>query len=1023
MTSMVQKITRTFAVFTSFMLVSILSFAQNASVKGLVKDADGQALYNASVTVEGKSKGAMTNEKGYYEISGLSAGTYTLIYRFMGMETVKQNIELQENQALIKDMTLQSKAKEENEVVVIGYGTSRTKDLTGSATVINEKNFVQGSLSSPEQLIMGKVAGLKVTSNDGAPGSGSTLRLRGGTSINASNDPLIVVDGVPLDNGGIAGVANPLSLINPNDIASFVVLKDASATAIYGSRAANGVIIITTKKGDGGKNAPLKIVLDTKISQSTIAKYADVLSADSLRSLVNARGTNAQKALLGDSSTDWQKQVFRNAMVLDNNLSITGGIKNFPYRLSIGNRNENGILKRDQFNRTSVGLNMSPSFLNNTLLLESNLKYIQTNSFFANRGALGAAYFDPTQPIYSGNENYNGYFEWLDGNKPNNLSARNPLGLINQTEDVSKVNRAIANAKLSYSFPTIEGLKAIVNVGGDFSEGNGSVITDSNSAAGYFTNGRYSEYLSRKENKLIETYANYNSGDRFNDQVLDFTAGYSYQDWMSRGPNNPAYNQAQDSIVQAAASPFPNYTKNVLLSYYARAIYSYKGRYIVNASLRRDGSSRFSPEQRWGLFPAVSAAWLINEENFLKDSKTINMLKLRAGWGITGQQDGIGDYSYIGNYFLGATTAQYAFGGQYYQVLRPAGFDANLKWETTTSYNFGLDFGFKNDRFSGSIDVYRKETSDLLATVPVPAGTNFTNEILTNVGGMRNQGIELSLNVGLIATKNMRLDWTVNGTYNENSVTKLSRVADSTSPGVLVGGIGGGIGNTIQVHQVAYPTFTYFVLEQQYDSNGDMIQVGELANVDVNNDGVVTAADKWKDTSAYVDRNNDGIINIDDRYYAGQAAAKMFLGTAFNFTYKKWFAGFSMRSELGATIYNNLHSNSATFQAIDGTKPYLNNISSLYYLDEVQKTTNNQLLSDHYLEKADFLRMDFVNIGYRFGKLKFTNNKLGLNASFTVQNVFVVTNYKGQDPEVNGGIDNNFYPRPRVYSLNLTFDF
>ena len=904
---MVQKITRTFAVFTSFMLVSILSFAQNASVKGLVKDADGQALYNASVTVEGKSKGAMTNEKGYYEISGLSAGTYTLIYRFMGMETVKQSIELQENQALIKDMTLQSRAKEENEVVVIGYGTSRTKDLTGSATVINEKNFVQGSLSTPEQLIMGKVAGLKVTSNDGAPGSGSTLRLRGGTSINASNDPLIVVDGVPLDNGGIAGVANPLSLINPNDIASFVVLKDASATAIYGSRAANGVIIITTKKGDGGKNAPLKIVLDTKISQSTIAKYADVLSADSLRSLVNARGTNAQKALLGDSSTDWQKQVFRNAMVLDNNLSITGGIKNFPYRLSIGNRNENGILKRDQFNRTSVGLNMSPSFFNNTLLLESNLKYIQTNSFFANRGALGAAYFDPTQPIYSGNENYNGYFEWVDNGKPNTLSARNPLGLINQTEDVSKVNRAIANAKLSYSFPTIEGLKAIVNVGGDFSEGNGYVITDSNSAAGYFTNGRYSEYLSRKENKLIETYANYNSGDRFNDQVLDFTAGYSYQDWMSRGPNNPSYNQAQDSVIGAASSPYPNYTKNVLLSYYARAIYSYKGRYILNASLRRDGSSRFSPEQRWGLFPAVSAAWLINEENFLKDSKTINMLKLRAGWGITGQQDGIGDYSYIGNYFLGATTAQYAFGGQYYQVLRPAGFDANLKWETTASYNFGLDFGFKNDRFSGSIDVYRKETSDLLATVPVPAGTNFTNMILTNVGGMRNQGIEMSLNVGLIATKNMRLDWTVNGTYNENSVTKLSRVADSTSPGVLVGGIGGGIGNTIQVHQVGYPTFTYFVLEQQYDSNGDMIQVGELANVDVNHDGVVTSADKWKDTSAYVDRNNDGIINIDDRYYAGQAAPKMFLGTAFNFTYKKWFAGFSMRSELGATIYNNLH--------------------------------------------------------------------------------------------------------------------
>jgi iron complex outermembrane receptor protein len=422
--------------------------------------------------------------------------------------------------------------------------------------------------------------------------------------------------------------------------------------------------------------------------------------------------------------TDWQKQVFRNAIVLDNNLSITGGIKNFPYRLSIGNRNENGILKRDQFSRTSLGLNMSPSFLKNTLLLESNLKYIQTNSFFANRGALGAAYFDPTQPVLSGNENYNGYFEWIDNNKPNTLSARNPLGLINQTEDVSKVNRAIANAKLTYSLPFLEGLKAIVNVGGDFSEGTGYVITDSNSAAGYFTNGRYSEYLSRKENKLIETYATYNSGKRFGDHILDVTAGYSYQDWMSRGPNNPTFNQAQDSIIGAASSPYPNYTKNVLLSYYARAIYSYKGKYIVNASLRRDGSSRFSPEQRWGMFPAVSAAWLLTEEDFLKNSKAINMLKLRAGWGVTGQQDGIGDYAYIGNYFLGATTAQYAFGGQYYQVLRPAGFDANLKWETTASYNLGLDFGFKNDRFSGSIDVYRKETSDLLATVPVPAGTN-----------------------------------------------------------------------------------------------------------------------------------------------------------------------------------------------------------------------------------------------------------------------------------------------------------
>jgi iron complex outermembrane receptor protein len=355
--------------------------------------------------------------------------------------------------------------------------------------------------------------------------------------------------------------------------------------------------------------------------------------------------------------------------------------------------------------------------------------------------------------------------------------------------------------------------------------------------------------------------------------------------------------------------------------------------------------------------------------------------------------------------------------------LRPAGFDAGLKWGTTTSYNLGLDFGFKNDRFSGSIDVYQKDTRDLLATVPVPAGTNFTNEILTNVGAMQNRGVEVSLNTGLIAKKDMRLDWTINGTYNVNTVVKLSQVVDTPSPGVLIGGIGGGIGNTIQAHQVGYPTYTFFVLEQQYDSQGRVIEVGSLAEIDMNGDGQVTAADKWKDTNAFVDRNGDGIINVKDRYYAGQAAPKMFFGTALNFQYKKWYAGFSARAELGATIYNNIHSNSAVFQTIDGTKKYLNNISSLYYQDEVQRVTASQLMSDHYLEKANFLRMDFINVGYNFGKLGFAKEKVGLNASFVVQNAFVVTKYTGQDPEIGGGIDNNFYPRPRVYSVNLTFDF
>lgn len=1016
---MQKKTTTSFFAFLVFFSFSIFAFAQTG-IRGIITDAAGTPLFNASVLVEGQGKGAISDDKGYYEITGLKAGTYNLVYKFMGFSPQNDQVTVVANQLTTNDFQFASKIQDVGDVVVIGYGTQRTKDLTGSATVINEKNFVQGSLATPEQLVMGKVAGLKVTSNDGAPGSGSTLRLRGGTSINASNDPLIVVDGVPLDNGGIAGAANPLSLINPNDIASFVVLKDASATAIYGSRAANGVILITTKRGAASNN--VKVVLDSKTSVSTIAKYFDVLSADSLRNLVNAIGSNQQKGLLGDASTDWQRQVFRSAIVTDNNVSITGGIKNFPYRLSVGNRIDNGILKRDQFARTTVSLNMNPSLLDKTLQIEANMKYVQTASFFANRGALGAAFFDPTQPVYSGSEAYGGYFEWIDGNKPNTLSARNPLGLIEQSTDQSKVNRAIANAKLTYHLPSLPALKATVNVGGDFSEGTGYNITPASSASGYFSQGRYSEYRTTKTNKLFESYLSYNSGSKWEKQTLELVGGYSYQDWDTYSPNNPTWNEVQDSIISPEA-PFPFYTRNVLMSYYGRAIYNYDGKYVVNVSVRRDGSSRFSPATRWGVFPAASAAWLISEEKFLKNSKVVNMLKLRAGWGMTGQQDGIGDYAYIGNYFQGATNAQYAFGGQYYQVLRPAGFDANLKWETTTSYNFGLDFGFKNDRFSGSLDVYQKDTKDLLATVPVPAGTNFTNEILTNVGAMQNRGLEISVNTGIIAKKDMRLDWSINGTYNQNTVVRLSQVNDTTSPGVLIGGIGGGIGNTVQVHQIGYPTYTFFVLEQQYDSQGRIIEVGSLANIDLNGDGQITTLDKWKDTNAFVDQNGDGIINVKDRYYAGQAAPKMFFGTALNFQYKKWYAGFSARAELGATIYNNIHSNSATFMTVDGTKKYLNNISSLYYQDEVQRTTSNQLMSDHYLEKANFLRMDFINVGYNFGKLGLAKEKVGLNVNLVVQNAFVLTQYLGQDPEVGGGIDNNFYPRPRVYSVNLTFDF
>jgi iron complex outermembrane receptor protein len=1011
-----------FLALLGFFTCASLAFGQTTKILGTVKDSEGVGIFSATVLLVGKQKGATTDENGKYEINQLEAGTYKISFNASGYVLQTKEITIATGQVVSLDVTLEEITSDIDEVVVIGYGTTRTKDLTGAATVINEKNFTQGSLASPEQLLMGKVAGVKINSNDGAPGSGSTIRLRGGTSINASNDPLIVIDGVPLDNNSIAGASSPLSLINPNDIASFVILKDASATAIYGSRGANGVIIITTKKGDGGGLNQFKVTLNMKHSISTVAKYAQVLNGDEYRTLVTDHGTAAQAALLGTANTDWQREVFRTAYVGDNNVSLSGGLKNLPYRLSIGNRAENGLLMTDNMNRTSVSFNMNPSFMEKHLELEVNTRFVQSYSNFANRSALGAAYFDPTQSVYSGNSNFGGYFEWLDSGDPNSLAGKNPLGLIMQKVDKSKVSRFIGNAKVSYKLPFFPQVKAVVNAGTDLAEGTGFTKTYATSASGYYTRGSYSNYRQTKGNKLLEAYLNYNNSLNKSKHLIDITAGYSYQDWYSASPNNPTYTEAQDSIISPAAA-FPSYTKNALLSFYGRGIYSFNNRYVINAALRRDGSSRFSPDTRWGWFPSVSAAYILSEEKFMKNVKWLSMAKIRGGYGVTGQQDGIGDYAYISNYYQGATTAQYAFGGQYYTVFRPDGFDANLKWEETRSYNIGLDFGFFKDRISGSIDIYRKTTTDLLAVVAVPAGTNFTNQILTNVGSMRNQGIEMSTNIGLVAKKNLTIDMLANATYNKNQVLKLSQINDPNSPGILVGGISGGIGNTVQIQQVGSPTFSYFVYEQRYDSNGKPIESGTQANVDLNHDGAITTADKWKDTSAFVDRNGDGIINIDDRYIFEKAAPNWFLGLSFNITYKKWYAGVSMRGELGGYIYNNIHSNNGTYQAVNGTQGYLNNISQLYYQEQFQNTTERQLLSDHYLEKANFLRMDYFSLGYKFDKLKFTKDKVGLNASLMVQNVFVLTKYSGLDPEVNGGIDNNIYPRPRVFSLNLTFDF
>ncbi|PWL31345.1 MAG: SusC/RagA family protein [Fluviicola sp. XM-24bin1] len=979
------------------------SAQETATLTGVVTDDNGEPLYDATVIVAGTQIGTKTDFDGKFELTGIPVSGESevkeIVIRGIGVDQKSFNVEFKPGETVTRNFST-GNALNLDDVVVIGYGTTRTKDLTGAATKITEEDFNDTPAASPEQLIQGKVAGVKINTNGGAPGSGSTIRLRGGTSINASNDPLIVVDGVPLDNGGIAGAPSPLSLINPADIESFVILKDASAAAIYGSRGANGVILITTK--NGYKEAfNVRATIGTTVSQNV--EFVNVLTGDQFRDLVNTNGLASQAALLGDANTDWQREIYRTGLIQNYNVSVGGGFKPLPYRLSLGARIEDGILKRDQMNRYNVGLNLNPRFFDNTLRVDVSVKYARTNTFFADRGAIGSAIlFDPTQPVQSGNDAYGGYFEWLNsGGDPQTLAPKNPVGLLNQREDYGIVDRLIGNVRMTYKLPFAPRIKAVVNGGTDISTGRGETSVLPTSAAGFFSDGSYSQYTSNKRNKLLEAYVNYNSDSTFKNWLLDATAGYAWQDWQTSTPSFATYNYDQDSII-FPENPNPFFTANALLSFYGRGIATYKDRYVLTATLRRDGSSRFSPATRWGWFPSVSGAWMITEEKFMKKLKKVNLLKLRGGFGVTGQQDIGADYPYIPNYQQGTLTAQYYFGGTYYTVLRPDGYDASIKWEETQSYNIGLDFGMFKDRISGTIDLYYKRTDDLLAVVPVMAGTNFTNQILTNVGSMDNRGIEIAVNGTAMARKNFRWDIGVNATYNRNEVLNLTQVPDPDSPGIPVGGIAGGIGNNVQIHSVGFPTFTYFVFEQQYDAAGQPIEVGQTAP----NGSTYTELD------AFVDRNEDGVINEEDRYRFGQSIPDWFFGLNMNFEYKRWFAGFSMRGEVGGYNYNNIHSVGGTFQGV-GTSGFLSNLSSFYFENEIQTLTDKQLLSDHYLEKADFIKIDYITVGYKFKKY--------LTASFTVNNAFIFSNYSGIDPEINGGIDLNVYPRPRLYSINLSF--
>lgn len=985
-----KKMVRATGIFM-LLLLSQIAFSQNQTVTGKVTNSkDGTAVQSATVSVKGTRTAVQTSADGSFTIS-VPANATALVISSVGFAT--QEVAISGKTSVAVSMIETNTTL--NEVVVTGYGSVKKKDLTSAVTTITSKDFTKGPITTPEGLINGRVAGVQITSGGGAPGAGARILIRGGASLSASNSPLIVVDNVPLDNNGISGAANPLSLINPNDIESMTILKDASATAIYGNRASNGVILITTKKGKAGK---LKITFSTLNSVYTVAKKMDVLSVDEFKSMVKSVGNTAQQALLGSSNTNWQNEIYQTAFGTDNNISLTGGIQKLPYRFSLGYLNQAGILQTGSLSRFSGFLNVSPVLLKNHLKVDVNLRGAHTNTRFANEGAIGAAAgFDPTQPVHNSDGRFGGYFEWINNNQPYGLAPRNPVALLQLRNDKSNVNRLIGNIQLDYKLHWLPDLRFNLNVGFDKSHGEGTInVPDSagqaylaTSPAGQQTSGVKNQYQQDKTNKLLDAFVNYTKDIKSIRSNIDLMAGYGYQDFLTKAPSFPSL--GANGVESFPANPFPFESENTLLSYYGRLKYSLMSRYLVTVNVRRDGSSRFNPDVRWKTFPGVSVAWVMSEEKGIKQSRVISNLKVRYGYGVTGQQDIGGDYPYIARYTLGNNTAQYQFGNSFYTVYRPVGYDYNLKWEETTTNNLGVDFGFFNGRLSGNIDIYKKKTKDLLSVIPVPAGTNFTNELLTNVGNMENKGIEGSLNVGIIRKKKTTWDLGVNVTYNENKITKLTKVNDPTYQGVLTGGISGGVGNTVQIHSVGFPRSAFFLLQQVYTNQNNPVE------------------------GLYVDRNGDGIINNSDYYRVKQPDPKLFLGITSQVVVEKWTFSTLLRSNIGGYIYNNNASNAAF---TSNSLPYLYNVNAAYLKTGFK---NNQYFSDYFLENGTFLKMDNLSVAYDFGKIM--DGKANLRGSVTVQNVFTLTKYSGLDPEIAGGIDNSFYTRPRIFSLGFNLDF
>ncbi|KQB43481.1 TonB-linked outer membrane protein, SusC/RagA family [Flavobacterium daejeonense] len=978
-----------------FIMPSVVAQTTAKKISGLVVDQKGEPLIGASVLIKGTNIGTITDVNGEFALplSGKSATVQVSFIGYSAKEVVAGEQKLR--------VVLTEDSNELKEVVVqVGYGTVKKKDATGSVSQISAKEFNKGQNVTPESLISGRISGVNVTGG-GAPGAKADIRIRGGSSLNASNDPLIILDGLPLSNAVPSGSTSILSTIDPNDIESFTVLKDASAAAIYGSRAANGVIVITTKKGSKGG---VKVNFSSQVGVNTIANTVDVLSADQFRAVVNEKGSDAQKALLGTANTNWQDEIFHTALTTNNNISISGSLFNkLPIRLSVGNVNNPGILKNTSFERTTTSLALNPVLFDNHLKIDisANLSFAK-NRFQDEDAVIGSAIgFDPTQSVYAAGSRYGGYFEWLEpnGNLPL-LPARNPVARLNQDERRATSTRKWGNIRLDYKLHFFEDLHFITEAGIDRFDSDGYTRVSTQSALGYQPNpytsgnwvnlGNYSTYTDALQNKNLNSYFNY--AKEFGKIKVDATAGYNYQLF-------------QKEKYESGETTQPNPNEDVttdpdinLQSYFGRLNLGYDSRYLLTVNYRRDGTSRFSKANRWGNFAGAAFAWNLAEEAFLKDSETISTLKLRLGYGTTGQQDISASYDYLTRVTLGSINTQYIFGNTVYSSARPEGYNENIKWEELTEKNIGLDYGFLNNRISGSINYFDKKSTDLLADVLVPDGANLRNQGFFNIGSVRTKGIEFSIQSDVVKNENLTWNVAFNTTYIDQKITNLGRTVEGFT-GYAVGDIKGGSGNKIQINSVGYAPNSFFVYEQLYDANKKPIP------------------------GAYVDRNDDGKIDDADRYRFHKAAPDYTFGLFSSLNYKKFDFVMNWRASTGNYIFDNVSSDKGYLMAGLRRDTDLANISSDYLNTGFVFEDNGtqRYLSNYFVKDASFIKLDNVTLGYTMDKalLKVVN----LRFSAGVQNVFTITKYDGLDPEKFNGIDGNIYPRARTYLFGINASF